>query len=262
LRPHECDQTLTDLLNDDYSSKISLKCKKSAGPVGVTIDTARGKDGSLSSKIGGKFSYAGVSFDKVQHEADGSPTLETSLCPAPGLKLSFKGSKGADLGCDYKTGNFVGTAKLDVKDLSKFSTSACMGLAGGVTLGGDAAYSLKNSGFSGYNLGASYERGSLFAALTTGNKLSAFNVSMMYKVNSDITLASSTTHCESKKCDVIACGGLYKSSFGDVKAKVGADKVIQASLIKDVLPKTKLTVSGSIVGTDTSTFKYGLGLEM
>ena len=238
-----------------------MKCKKSAGPVAVTIDTTRGKDGSLSSKIGGKFSYAGISFDKVQHEADGSPTLETSFAPAPGLKVSFKGSKGCDLGCDYKTGNFVGTAKLDVKDLNKFSSSASMSVAGGMNLGGDFAYSLKDNKLSGYNVGANYTSGPLFAAATTSAKFGAVNLSLMYKVNNDITLASSTSHSSSKTCTVNGVGGLYKASFGDVKAKLGADNVVSASLVKNVC-KTKVTLSGSMTGADTSTFKYGLGVQI
>lgn len=202
-----------------------------------------------------------MSFDKVQHEADGSPTLETSFSPAPGLKLSFKGGKGADLGCDYKTGNFCGTAKLDVKDLAKFSSSASMSVKCGVVMGGDVAYSLKDSALSGYNVGLSYATGPLFAAVTTSNKLGAVNLNMMYKVNNDVTLVSSTTHSSSKSCDVSGVGGLYKASFGDVKAKIGSGNVLSASLVKDVC-KTKVTASGSMVGTDTSTFKYGLGVTI
>ncbi len=238
-----------------------MKCKKSAGPVAVTIDTTRGKDGSLSSKIGGKFNYAGISFDKVQHESDGSPTLETSFVPAPGLKVSFKGSKGADLGCDYKTGALCGTAKLDVKDLAKFSSSACMSVAGGVNVGGDFSYSLKDSALSGYNVGANYTSGPFFAAITTSGKFGTANLDLMYKVNSDITIASSTTHSSEKTCSVNAVGGLYTASFGDLKAKMGSDKVVSASLVKTV-SKTKFTLSGSMVGTDTSTFKYGLGIQI
>jgi voltage-dependent anion channel protein 2 len=264
LITHRCLLSLhpADLLNDDYTNKVSLKCKKNAGPVAVTIDTTRGAGGALSSKVGTKFSYAGLSFDKAQLEANGSQTLETSLSPVPGLELSFKGGKGADIGATYKAGNFCGTASLDVKDLSKASSSACMGFAGGIALGGDVTYSLKDSSLSGFNVGASYSQGPLFASVTTGGKMSTMNVSMMYKVNSDLLIASSTTHSASKRCDVVAVGGLYKAPFGDVKAKVGSNGVISASLIKDIAPKVKLTATGSISGTDASTFKYGLGVSM
>ena len=136
-----------------------------------------------------------------------------------------------------------------------------MSVAGGVTMGGDFAYSLKDSAVKGYNVGASYSTGPLFAAVTSADKLGSVNLSMMYKVNSDVTVASSTVHSSSKKCSVVGVGGLYKAPFGDVKAKMGSDKVISASLVKDVM-KTKVTLSGSMVGTDTSTFKYGLGVTM
>lgn len=136
-----------------------------------------------------------------------------------------------------------------------------MSVAGGITMGGDVAYSLKDSALSGYNVGASYASGPLFAAVTTSNKLGSVNLSMMYKVNSDLTLASMTSHSSSKSCTVSGVGGLYKASFGDVKAKMGTDRVLSASLVKDV-SKTKVTLSGSMVGTDTSSFKYGLGITM
>ncbi len=146
--------------------------------------------------------------------------------------------------------------------MAKVSTSACLGLSGGVIVGGDAAYSIKGSAFSAFNVGASYSKGNLLAAVTTSDKLSAVNLSMMYKVKPEITIASSTTHSAAKKLDVVAVGGLYKSSFGDLKAKVGSDKVVSACLIKEVAPKVKVTASGSIAGTDFSTFKYGLGVTI
>lgn len=251
----------TDLLNDDYTSKVSLKCKKSAGPVAVTIDSTRAAGGAISSKVGTKFSYSGLSFDKAQLEANGSHTLETSFCPAPGLKLSFKGGKGCDLGCDYKSGNFVGTVKLDVKELSKVSSSAAMEVAGGVTVGGDATYSLKDSSFSAFNVGGNYSKGSMFAAVSTGSKMSSVNISTLYKVNADISLATSTTH-SSGGSKLVGVGGAYKASFGDLKAKVGCDGVLHASLVKEVAPKVKVTASGSIAGADTSSFKYGFGVTM
>lgn len=252
-----------DLLNEDYASKVSLKCKKAAGPVSVSIESVRAPNGSISSKVGSSFSYAGLNFDKVQMEADGNNTLETSLVPCKGCKVSFKGNTGADLGIDYSTGSIMTSSKLDVKDLSKFSTSACVGLSGGVTLGADASFALTGkTGLSDYNVGASYSSGPLFASVVSANKASAVNLSLMYKVNSDLTLASSTTHSASKKCDVLAVGGMYNTSYGLLKAKVGSNNVVSASLIKEIAPKVTLTATGSMTGTDSSTFKYGLGLAM
>mmetsp|Transcript_39312 Transcript_39312/g.80190 ORF Transcript_39312/g.80190 Transcript_39312/m.80190 type:complete len:265 (-) Transcript_39312:338-1132(-) len=252
-----------DLLNEDYTTKVSLKCKKAAGPVAVTLETNRGSGGALSSKIGGKFAYAGLSFDKVQLTADGGSVLETSLVPASGVKVSFKGNKGADLGIDYTKGSLVATGKLDVKDMSKFSTSACMGLSSGVTLGGDATYAMSGkTGISAFNVGASYSSGPLFANVTSASKMSQFNVGMSYKVNSDLTIASSSTHTSEKPCEVVAVGGAYKAPFGDIKAKVGSGGIISACLIKEVAPKVTVTASGTVAASDLSSFKYGVGIVM
>ena len=251
-----------DILDEDYTSKVSLKCKKSAGPVAVTIETTRGSGGALSSKVGTKFSYAGLAFDKVQLAADGSKVLETSLVPASGTKLSFKGNKGADLGCDYKSGSFVATGKLDVKELSKFSTSACVGLSSGVVVGGSAAYSIAKSSLSAFDIGASYTTGPLFASVTTGNKVSTFNAGLMYKVNNELSVASMSVHSAENPLESFTVGGAYKASVGDVKAKVDNNGLISACLIKEIAPKVTATASGSVSAKDPSTFKYGLGIVM
>lgn len=253
------------LINDDYTSKISLKCKGAAGPIGVTIDTDRSAAGTLSSKVATKFSYAGLSFDKLQHEADGSTVLETSLVPCAGCKMTFKANKGADLGVEYTAGSVTTTGSLDVLNMSKLSTSTCIGVAPGINVGGDLSYNISGdkAGLSSYNVGASYATGPLFASVTSSAKLSQFNVGLMYKVNSDLSLASATTHSSAKACDVTAIGASYTGlSVGTIKAKVGSNGVTSACLIKEVYPKVNLTASGSITGTDLSTFKYGLGVTM
>ena len=249
-------------MNEDYSTKTTLKCKKSAGPVAVTIETERGEGGALSSKIGTKFAYAKFNVDKAQATANGGRVLETSLKVAPNVKLSFKANKGADLGVDYTSGNFYATGVLDVAEMSKFSTSACIGLPSGIKAGGDATYALAGkSGLTGLNVGASYTSGPMFASLTTGSKFSSVNLSLLYKVNDDLSVASSTTHSSEKTCDVGGVGCAYKASFGTVKAKYGGH-AFSASLIKEIAPKVTLTASGSVQGTDFSTFKYGLGIVM
>lgn len=252
-----------DLLTDDYSTKISLKCKKDAGAVAVTIETERSSGGALSSKIGTKFNYGMVDFDKLQHTSDGGYVLETSFAATEGVKLSFKGNKGADLGIDYTKGNFYGTGVLDLKEMSKFSASACIGLDSGLKLGADTTYALSGkTGISDFNVGASYSSGPAFASLTTSAKLAQFNVGLLYKVNDDISLASQTTHSSSKAFDLVAVGGLYKSPIANFKAKVGSDGVISAAVIKEVAPKVTVTASGSVTASDFSTFQYGIGIVM
>jgi voltage-dependent anion channel protein 2 len=252
-----------DLLTDDYSTKITLKCKKNAGPVAVTIETERGEGGALSFKIGTKFAYAKFNVDKAQATANGGRVLETSLNVAPNVKLSFKANKGADLLVDYTSGNFYATGILDVAEMSKFSTSACLGLPSGITAGGNATYALTGkSGLTGLNVGASYANGPLFASLTSANKFSTVNLGLMYKVNNEISLASMTAHSGDKVCDVDGVGGSYKASFGTVKAKYTGSGMVSASLIKEIAPKVTLTASGTASLSDFSTFKYGLGIVM
>jgi voltage-dependent anion channel protein 2 len=250
-------------LSDDYTTKQTLKCKKDAGPVAVTIETERGEGGALSSKIGTKFAYAKFNVDKAQATANGGHVLETSLNVAPNMKLSFKTGKGADLGIDYTQGNFFATGVLDVVDMSKFSTSACISLPSGIKAGGDATYALSGkSGLTGLNVGASYSSGPIFASCTSSSKFSAVTLGLMYKVNPAITVASMTTHSSEKTCDVVGIGGSYKADFGTIKAKYSAGGIVSAALIKDIAPKVTLTASGSASVSDFSTFKYGFGIVM
>lgn len=252
----------SDLLNDDYTDKISLKCKKNAGIVGVTVETERASGGSLSSKIGTKFSYKGLNFDKAQLKADGGHVLETSLKVHPDVKLAFKGNKGADVCVDYSNGNIFATGILDVKDMSKFSGSGCIGLENDVKVGGEATYGLSGkTGFTSFNAGACYSSGPLFASMTTGNKFSTVNIGLVYKVSPEITLASQTTHSSAKVCDVLAVGGSFKAPIATFKAKVGADGVFNAVAVKEIAPKVTLTGSASMTSSGEN-FKYGLGISM
>ena len=257
----------SDLLNENYCSNVTLKAKNlSAGPIAVTIETERSAAGTLSSKVGGKFAYAGLNFDKVEHKADGTSVLETSLLPCPGCKMTFKANKGADLGLEYTAGKMTTTGSLDVLNMSSFSTSACIGVSPKINIGGDLSYNLSKDkgGLSSYNFGASYATGPMFASVTTANKFAQFNVGVMYNVSNDLSLASSTTHSSTKACDVLAIGGAYSglASVGTIKAKMGSNGVTSACIIKEVAPKVSVTASGSISGTDFSTFKYGFGVTM
>lgn len=255
----------SDLLNDDYTTKQTLKCKKKAGPVNVTIETARGEGGALTSKVGTKFAYGKLNVDKAQATADGGQVFETSLAAAPGMTVSFKSGKGAaDLGVDYTKGNLFATGSLDVVEMSKFSASACVGLPSGIKAGADATYGLSGkTGVTSLNAGASYSVGSFFGAATTANKFASVDLGLSYTVNSKVTLASLSSHSGENAFNLTAVGGSYKADFGTVKAKYAAGGVVSASLIKDIAPKVTLTASGSASASDpSSTFKYGFGIVM
>jgi len=253
----------TDLLNDDYTSKFVLKAKKPAGPVTVTIETEQDKSGALTSKVGTKFSYAKFNVDKGQLKADGGRVLETSLAVSPDLKLSFKTSKGADLGFEYQKGSLAATGTLDVVGLSKISSSACYGLPSGLIVGADATYTLAdNKGLTAFNYGFAYGSGPVTASIT-GTSKTTFNIGLLYKVNADLSLASETSHSQDKLCNVSAIGAAYKvPTLGTLKAKMGSDGILNACLVTEVVPKVTVVASGSVNPSDLSTFKPGFQINM
>lgn len=260
-----CCCTSTDLLNDDFTSKFSLKCKKDAGPVTVTIETEQDSSGALKSKVGSKFSYAKFNVDKGQVTATGGRVLETSLMVSPGVKMSFKADKGADLGIDYFKNNFYATGVVDVVDMSKISTSACLAAAPGFKIGADATYNLSGSatGLAGANFGASYTAGPVFASVVASSK-SQVNLGLLYTVNSDLSLASQTTHSSDNLCTILGVGAKYKvAPVGTIKAKIGSDGIFSACLVREIAPKVTLTASGSVATNDPfNTFKPGFGISM
>lgn len=253
-----------DLLNNDYETKQTLKCKKNAGPVAVTIETVRGEGGALTSKIGTKFSYGKLNVDKAQATANGGQVLETSLDVAPNMKISFKSGKGGDLGIDYTKGNFYATGVLDVVEMSKFTTSACVSLPSGIKTGADASYGLSGkTGITALNVGASYSTGNFFSVVTSVNKFSSVNLGLLYKVNPQVSIATMSSHSGDNPFNLNAVGGSYKADFGTIKAKYTAGGVVSAALVKDLAPKLTLVASGSASASDpASTFRYGLGITM
>lgn len=228
----------------------------------ITIETTQGDSGSLASKLGTKFSYAKFNVDKGQVAADGGKTLETSLKLTPDINLSFKASKGADLGFDYVKGNFYATGTMDVMQMSSITTSACVGLNHGIMVGADAKYNLSgaSTGLGGVNVGASYTAGPLFASVTSN--LTQYNVGVLYKVSPELSIASQTTHSSSKVCDVLAVGAAYKAAnVGTIKAKLGSNGIVSACLVRDIAHKVTLTASATMSASDVSTLKPGFGIS-
>lgn len=202
-------------------------------------------------------------MDKGQITADGGRVLETSLKPCPDVKLTFKANKGADLGCDYSNAGLYATATLDVMDMSKLSASACYGVAPGLKVGGDTSIALNGAGgLAGCNVGASYSTGPLFASVVAAPKASKATLSLAYKVNDQLTLASQTTHASDKMCDVGGVGGAFKLSCGTVKAKYCGHGLVHACYTREIASNVSMTASASVTPSDFSTFKPGLSITM
>jgi voltage-dependent anion channel protein 2 len=160
--------------------------------------------------------------------------------------------------------NFYATGVVDVAQMSKINTSACLAAAPGFKIGADATYNLSGSvGLGGANVGASYTAGPVFASVMASSK-SVVNVGLLYNVNSDLTFASQTSHSSDKLCTVLGVGAKYKvEPVGTIKAKIGSDGIFSACLVREIAPKVTLTASGSVATNDPfNTFKPGVGISM
>ncbi len=254
---------LLDLLTDDFTNKITLKSKKEAGTATVTVETEKTASGVVA-KVATKFTFGGISFDKVQVQADGGYALETSLAPVNGVSFNFKGSsKGSDIGLDYVTKSVFATAVLDAQNLSKVSASAVVVVADGINVGADTTYAISGTpGLAGVNLGASYAKGPLFASAHTSKKFSQVSLGVTYKIHDDLIVASHTAHSSSKPYDILGVGVKYNAPFGVIKAKGASDGVFHAALTSEVAPKVKVTASISALDLSTPKFTYGLGINI
>ncbi|GMH50156.1 hypothetical protein TrLO_g9420 [Triparma laevis f. longispina] len=257
-----------DALGDDYTSKVSSKMKTKAGPVGVTCETTRvSKDKvSLLSKLSFKWAGpSGFSVDKLQLKDNGSHVLETSLVGAagnPNLKFTFKGddSQKGDLGVEYSKGMLGLTAEMDIIELKKVSASALV-TKGDLAFGGNGTFKMAGSSIDKFSLGASYSAGPIFAALTT-DKFAGANLGLMYKVNGDLSIATSSSHSADKPLDAVTIGCVYNAPVGVVKAKCTSGGVASAVLVKDVAKKVTITPSLQVANGDIKNASFGFGVVM
>jgi len=253
-----------DLLADDYTTKLTLKSKKDAGPATVTVEAEKAASGVVA-KVSSKFAFGGINFEKLQLTADGGYALETSLAPVNGVSFNFKGSsKASDLGLDYVTKSVFATAVLDAQSLSKVSASAVVEVSDGIHVGADTTYAISGAttGFSGVNVGASYARGPVFASATTSSKFSQISLGVTYKVHDDLIIATHTSHSSSKPYDILGVGIKYNTPLGVLKAKGSGDGVLSACLTTEVAPKVKVTGSITALDLKTPKFSYGLGVQI
>ena len=210
----------------------------------------------------------GFSVDKFQAKADGSHSLD---CSSTGivnnLKVIFKGSDAqtGDLGFEY-TGpsNTIATVNCDIVELSSLSASILAAPNNFLSVGGSAAYNLKGSSIDSWSAGVSYNKNNCFTSLTT-NKLSSATLSTTYKVNSKLTVGSTSTHTKDQVLKKFTVGATFDdANLGLVKGKMDSDGLISAALVRKVDSKTKLTVTPCVEvnGKDLGSFKWGFGVAM
>jgi len=260
------DKTVTDLLNDDFDSKFSLKVK-SAGPFNTVLTTNTQlctKSNKLVPKLTTKWTHAsGFTLEKVEFSSDCKATGETSLVGAlPGLKLEFKGNEcdKADVLVNYSIPVATFTGEFDVNTLSSVKASVNGG-NGPYTAGVSADIKFAKSAVesTAVHVGAGYTASPVFVGLRACHNFTVFSGLFSYVVNKDLTLAGSASH--GAKC----CGSLaavYKCNPDTtIKVKANCCGVLHAS-VKQQFEK-KFAVVGSVeVPSDFNAVKFGINATL
>lgn len=260
-----------DLLNDDYPSSLSLKTKKNAGPLQITIDTTRNpSNGTLSTKLSSKFQMASLNIDKLSLTQDANGVLESTIVPFKNTTLGFNGdSKYANLTLEYKKGNFLTSNILDIQEFQSFKNNTKLSFKSGFSVATNLNVDLGNNKVSSVNLGANYEKGSWFASLYTVNGIcksndnKSANLGLLYYVNPKVSLASNLNHCYSDcKSDCLTVGGLYKSNVGDIKMKANFCGNMNVSVKREIVQGVNVTASLGGKVNDVGSWKGGLGVTI
>jgi len=256
------DKTITDLVNDDFDSKFSLKVK-SSGPFNTTITTNTQfctKSNKLVPKLTTKWVHnSGFTLEKLEFSSDCKATVETSLVGiVPGLKLEFKGneSEKADVSLTYNHTHATATAEVDCNSFSSFKTTVNGG-NGPYTAGAAADVKIVKGSVDSttFSVGAGYTAKPLFVGLRADKNFSDFSALFSYLINKDITVAGIVNH-GSKTSATLA--SVYKCNPDTtIKVKATSSGVVSAS-VKQQFEKKFSVIGSAEVPSDFNNVKFGL----
>jgi len=258
------DKSITDLVNDDFDSKFTLKVK-STGPFNTTLTTNTQfctKSNKLVPKLTTKWVHqSGFTLEKLEFASDCKATVETSLVGVvPGLKVEFKGNEcdKADVSFTYNHSAATLTGEFDVNNFSNFKASVNGG-NGPYTAGACADIKVAKSAVESttFSVGAGYTvPKQLFVGLRACKNFTDFSALFSYVINNDATVAGSVGH-GSKGCagSLVA---VYKCNPDTtIKVKATCCGAVSAS-VKQQFEK-KFSVTGSAeVPTDFNNVKFGI----
>jgi len=270
-------KTAASLLNDDFQTKDFSFVAKQKTSVSSAVATSQvdwaGKEAvktpaKISFKIPKPFSIGGLTIDKLEMDKSGKYTLEASaekgLHKVPELKIETKctdlESKLADTNAKF---TFTGVKDLQaifeikpMKPADDFSAQVTKTVNDKIVAG--VKLSKKNLC---PDVGLSFAKGPIFAALVAKEKFSAFNVFAHYKVSDAIKLAANYDQ-GGKTSGNFGFGLAYAGLKGTtLKAKVQQDKSISCS-VKHEVAKGFTVVSGARYDTKKSDLSYGLKLTI
>jgi len=262
------DKTITDLLNDDFDSKFTLKVK-SSGPSNTTITTNTQfdcKSNKLVPKLTTKWAHpSGFTLEKLELSPDCKTTVETSLTNvAQGLKLEFKGNEcdKADLSFNYTIPVATFTGDFDINNFSSVKASVNGG-QGPFTAGASVDLKIAKSAVESttFGVGAGYTvPKQLFVGLRANKNFADFSALFSYIVNQDVTVAGTVNHSAKGPCATLA--SVYKCNPDTViKVKVNTCGVLSAS-VKQAFEKKFSVVGSAEIPSDFNTVKFGVNATL
>jgi len=265
------DKSTTDLINDDFDNKYSLKVK-SSGPYNSTLTTnttwsAKDNNQSLVPKLSLKWSHeSGFNLEKLEISQDCKLNVETSLNNiAPKLKVEFKGNDTdkADLSFNYSIPQATFHGEVDVHNLSGLKLSA-LGGQGAFTAGAAAEVKLGKSASSidqtVFHVGLGYTIPKLVVGARACKNFSHYSATASYDATKELQLAGKVNY-NSKETSA-ALVSIYKCCPNTtVKVKADSTGVFSAS-IKQAFEK-KFTVVGSAeIPSNFNSVKFGLNATL
>eukprot|EP00981_Chlorochromonas_danica_P009698 scaffold2799_cov159-Ochromonas_danica.AAC.15 len=263
----DLEKPITDLLNDDYDHKYSLKIK-SAGPANTTVTTVTqfDKDFKLTPKLNLKWVHAsGFTLDKVEVAADGKVALEASLTnAAPGLKLDFKGKDAdkADVSLTYTIPAATITADVDVGGFSSVKAAFTAG-KGPVTAGASADLKIVKGAVDSpaFNVGLAYTvPNKLLVVAKADNNFAKYTASLNYAAVKDVTVVGQVTY--DGKQPAATVGASYTCNPNTtVKVKATTAGVFSAS-VKQALDKKFNVVGSAELSNNLANYKLGVNATL
>jgi len=267
------DKTTTDLLNDDFDSKYSLKIK-SVGPCNAVLTTNTTfdeKEKKLEAKISAKYAHSsGFTVEKLEISPKGKVATETSLVnAAPGLKLEFKGNdtdKG-DLSFTYSpTPLATITGEVDALNFAK--ANASVSIAHGAIVGGgcvDATFAKQGLESTKFGLGLGYSIPKLFAGFRANNSLADFSGTISYDVSDDLSVIGKACHSTAGKTagTKSTLAGIYRyGPSTTIKVKAANSGIINASVKQQFEKKFSVVGSVEIPSGFTTGYKFGVNATL
>jgi hypothetical protein len=263
------DSSVTDLIEDDFDIKYSLKIK-SAAPQNLTVttNTAVSKEfSSLVPKLSFKWAHnSGFTLEKLEISPDCKMTVETSLTGVTkGLKLEFKGNDStdkADLSMKYSLPQATITADVDISNFSSAKASVSSGhgpISAGASLDLKIAKSSIESTVCGVGVGYTLE-GTGFVGLRANKNFASYSVCFDYTRLKDITFAGNLTYAASKPSAVLAAQ--YKCNPNTtIKAKASSEGVLGLS-VKQNFEKKFSVIGSASVPSGFNGIKFGLNATL